>query len=380
MNKEEIKDFLGRHNGYRKEGAGRLQSMLDKKGYDVTKKDCKDALREFRIEFRELMDMNYLREVKMAKEVSEASTMDGMTIKSRWQNAGGVWLESYKAEGNTVDDFAELKEGLLKDIIMLEKNPIPTPKFTKNPWEVLYEISLPDFHFGKDDGSTIEEQVTAYVLAIQMLYEKGKGNNITKFLLPIGNDLFNSDNLNYTTTKGTNQRDITNWQSSFRLGTLAVIESVKYLLQFAPVDILVIQGNHDYQKSFYMGEVVEAYFLMNKNVNVDNNINSPRKYYEFGNCLLGFTHGDKEKPQELPLIMAVEHPLAFSRTTYKEWHIGHLHKHMHDEYQGISVKMLPSLCGQDEWHKQMGYISNRRAQAYVWNFATGLEGFLQING
>ena len=368
-----IKSFLLEKKGYLKEGASRLKKILMNKGIEVSKEACKEALKQVRKEIKEeyIIDSDpYDSEDDLFKS--------NLVLKSRWQNASGKWLESYKNDINDkLEIFSSLKEELLEDLKTITK-----PKITKlrdNVGDILYEISLPDYHFGKDDGRTIKKQLDDYVYSVARLHKKAESIGISKFLLPVGNDLFNSDNLEYTTTKGTPQKDNSQWQLSFRAGTLAVIKSVNYLLQFAPVDIVIVQGNHDYQKSFYLGEIINAYFLGNKDVNVNNNINSPRKYYQYGNCLLGFTHGDKEKPQDLPLLMAVEEPIAFSKTIYKEWHIGHIHKHVHDEYQGIGVKVLPSLCGQDEWHKKMGYTSKRKAQAYIWNFVTGLEGFLQIN-
>jgi hypothetical protein len=69
----------------------------------------------------------------------------------------------------------------------------------------------------------------------------------------------------------------------------------------------------------------------------------------------------------------------FAETKHREAHCGHLHKEMVNEYRGIKVRFLPSICTTDDWHKQMGYEAYRCAQAYIWNKETGLEGFLQHN-
>ena len=76
------------------------------------------------------------------------------------------------------------------------------------------------------------------------------------------------------------------------------------------------------------------------------------KYYEYGQNMLMFTHGDKEKPADMPLIMATEQPRCLLELSTAS-SCGHLHKEMVNEYRGIKVRFLPSICPNDEWHKQM---------------------------
>ena len=129
---------------------------------------------------------------------------------------------------------------------------------------------------------------------------------------------------------------------------------------------------------FYIGDVLLAYFSNNTDVRINNN-GEYRKYYEYGVNMLLFTHGDKEKVSELPLIMATEQPEMFARTKYREVHLGHLHKEMSNEFRGIKVKFLPSICTVDEWHKMMGYESLKCAQGFMYHEKGGLQATYQIN-
>ena len=81
----------------------------------------------------------------------------------------------------------------------------------------------------------------------------------------------------------------------------------------------------------------------------------------------------------MPLIMATEQPEMFARTTSREAHCGHLHKEMVNEYRGIKVRFIPSICKNDDWHKMMGYEAKRTGQAHIWNKQRGYEGYLQTN-
>ena len=61
-----------------------------------------------------------------------------------------------------------------------------------------------------------------------------------------------------------------------------------------PVDVVVIPGNHDFERSYYMGAYLEAWFNEDPQVYVNNGA-SPRKYYKFGKVLLGLLMVAKKK-------------------------------------------------------------------------------------
>jgi DNA polymerase elongation subunit (family B) len=63
MNKGKIKDFLNYKTGYRKEGSKRLYKILTAKGYKVSLKDCKNALKEVRIETKINALNNYIPKI-----------------------------------------------------------------------------------------------------------------------------------------------------------------------------------------------------------------------------------------------------------------------------------------------------------------------------
>jgi hypothetical protein len=302
-----------------------------------------------------------------------------ITKVKRWQDGNGDWKESihYAESFEDISQLTKLKEQLVKELKEISVKDVLTHKKKKiDP--IAYEISLPDFHFGKITGESIEEQKAIFIEAVRTLLNKANGLNIDRFILPIGNDLLNSEGLRMATTKGTPQHDNAEWMITFKVAVKAIIEAVEILKQEAPVDIIMVSGNHDYERCFYLGEVLDAYYSMSNSVTVDNSEDS-RKYYTYGVNLIGYTHGDSEKHNELPLIMATEVPMQFAQAEHREWHLGHLHKHTVDEYRGVSVKILPALCGNDSWHKKMGYSSPRRAQAYIWSKTRGCEGYIQYN-
>ena len=243
---------------------------------------------------------------------------------------------------------------------------------------VVYEISLPDIHYGKYTGQTLDEAEEEYMNTVKDLLSKAEGLNIERILLPIGNDGMNSEGYSRATTKGTPQQDSAEWQETFVGYCNLMVRAINYLAKSAPVDVIIVQGNHDYERMFYAGEYLRAFFKNDERVGVDNNFDS-RKYYKYGVNLIMFTHGDKEKPAEMPLIMATEQPMLFAQTKFREVHCGHKHKEQVNEYRGVKVRFIPSICGNDSWHKMMGYEAKRTGQAHIWSKERGYEGYLQTN-
>src|SRR5574343_116726 len=287
-----------------------------------------------------------------------------LVLKSRWQQQkkGGetIWLESYKAkETDFLLQFSDLKSEFIQELKNVSENK-PKHKETSG---YLLEIGIPDFHFGKYTGESLKEQADKFVEKTVSLYEKAcKQYDLEKVVFPIGNDFFNTDTVSYTTTKGTLQLDNALWKDTFKFGWRAVVETINYINRKHAVQIPIVPGNHDEQKAFCLGEVIEAYYTNNRSVQIDNS-NHPRKYVHWNNCLFGYTHGNNEKHAELPIIMATEKPVEFAASTYRFIRVGHLHKHMHDEQHGVAITVLPSLSKPAEWLKKMGFnLAVKRCQ------------------
>ena len=375
MTKDQIKAFLRDKPGYLKEGAERLSERLD-----CSVEACSNALKEARIEAKgndfDLDNVNtqQLSKFKQFLQSNEIAEESVSSVKF-WQNVSGENRFSVVVKGDD-NIMKETKEEIIKHL----ENFSPKVENDYNPVDdlITYEISLPDIHYGKMDGQTLDEAEDLYMDVIKDLMDKATGLNIERILLPIGNDGMNSEGFSRATTKGTPQQDSAAWQETFVGYCNLIVRAVCFLARTAPVDLVVIQGNHDYERMFYAGEFLRAFFLNDERVNVDNGYD-PRKYYEYGINMIMFTHGDKEKPAQMPLIMATEQPEMFARTKHREVHCGHLHKEMINEYRGIKVRFIPSICGNDEWHKMMGYEAKRTGQAHIWNKQRGYEGYLQTN-
>ena len=379
MTKNEIIKKLQEKKGYLKKGVEWLAKRWDVDPELV--QECKKTVSSAE-GIQERMNNENENELQGSTKYLDHLKENGLTqadVKSVkfWQNMMGEQRFSIVTH-NAWHEMPHMKDDLL-NYIKNHSHKVPKVSYKKTKDPICYEISLPDIHYGKITDEPMDTIEKHYIKAIMDLHKKADGLQIERFLLPVGNDGLNSEGMSRATTKGTPQQDNMRWRESFRGYWHLVTKAIDYLAQFAPVDVIVVQGNHDFERMFYAGEVLDAIYKNNKNVTIDNGLDS-RKYYEYGVNMIMFTHGDKEKTQELPLLIATEQPAMWSRAKVREVHCGHRHKEMLNEYMGTKVRFIPSICSNDAWHKTQGYVGTLRCgQAYIWNKNRGLEGFLQTN-
>lgn len=375
MSLQEIKKFLLTYPSYLKVGPDRLSDRLNC-GYEM----CRIALDEVRYEMRVSENENQNEnsagtDFKRFLGTNEINPDKIESVKF-WQTQKGdsrfsVVTREQDSKVNTIrEEIEEFASMYSPKVPKIQYEPLNNP--------VALEISLPDIHYGKLSGMTLEETENEFLYVISALVKKSSGLNIEQFLLPIGNDGLNSEGLRQTTTKGTPQQDSAGWKETFTGYWNLIVRAIDMLKPIAPVDVVVVSGNHDYERMYYIGDVISGWYRNDPNVTVDNGKDS-RKYWSYGTNLLMFTHGDNEKPHDMPLIMATEQPELFAKATHREAHCGHFHKEQVNEYRGVKIRFIPSICPSDEWHKKMGYSAKRTGQAYVWNKSFGLEGYVQHN-
>jgi hypothetical protein len=81
--------------------------------------------------------------------------------------------------------------------------------------------------------------------------------------------------------------------------------------------------------------------------------------------------------------MANEKPTDWALSTYREFHLGHLHHKKEikfkstEEYQGVIIRHFNSLSGSDSWHHKKGYVGAKRsAEALLCDKTKGLKNNL----
>lgn len=187
----------------------------------------------------------------------------------------------------------------------------------------------------------------------------------TALIVELG-DFFHADNSSNQTFSSHHALDVdTRWAKVMQVGLRAMVFCIKRTLEkHKTVIVRIVSGNHDPHSSFALALALDAYFSDNKRVTIDL---SPAKfwYYRFGKVLIGTTHGDTCKPQDLPAVMATDKPEDWGQTKFRYWLHGHIHHEAKKEYPGVIVESFRTLAARDAWHAGMGYRAGRDMRCIV---------------
>lgn len=242
---------------------------------------------------------------------------------------------------------------------------LPRPALTKYPDvpTVDVELSLSDFHLAKKtiDGETFEQRKERWVDAVSTLISNVGHYNIRKIVFPISNDFFHSDTYNNTTTNGTPQDTLVDYNQEYEDGFDLLVSAIWHCSVSAEeVEVILVQGNHDRTKAYYVAHALEVFFSKSKNVTFQRH-HSTTKYTTLGNTFIGYHHGNC-KIDDLPLLFATgDSAVSFGVCKYREVHTGDKHHYMAKEVKGVRIQQMPSLSGTDRWHNDNNYVNSIRA-------------------
>lgn len=310
--------------------------------------------------------------------------------QQKWNVQVKVWFKKKTHTYKPADfkkDLAEVLNGI--------KKPRKFKKFNITaPEKLAFEVDVFDAHLGKlawapETGSNYDLKLAeaAYYQVHDDLFNQVRNYQLSEILIPVGNDFFHIDNIFNTTTSGTAQDVDGRFQKSWKKGVEVSIQTALMWAEVAPVKILMVAGNHDFERTYYLGETLERYFENHKNITVDN---SPtiRKYWKFGKTGIMHTHGYWGKPDDYPVTMLAEtKKMGWKDVDFMEVHHGHFHKSKKgekiiwsDEIKGIQVRCLRSISGTDAWHFMQQYVCNiRGAEGFVYSSQAGIKANLFSN-
>lgn len=284
-------------------------------------------------------------------------------LKTNGKFTSSILCTLIKPTDFSLEDFA-------KYLVNYKPTLLPTVKKDKqealvNGDEVDVVISLADFHLDKLDITveSVEYKVEMYKNVLKNLINtSSRAFNVNKVVFVIGNDLFQTDNIQGATTSGTIVDHSITWNKAYEIGFDLMVNAINLVKQYAnEVQVVLVQGNHARTKEYYLAHALDVYFKNDVEVSFDREFTTV-KHIVIGNTFIGYHHGNT-KIDDLPLLFATspESSAAFGNAKYREVHTGDKHYYLAKEIKGVRVQQMPSLSSTDRWHSDNNFVNSIRA-------------------
>jgi len=286
------------------------------------------------------------------KAASEEAGVDVNSVKHGWLKTkqASLFFKNPLHKDEAENKLEELSKKLIEDLKEF------APKFPKlvrkeKTKDYLLVIDPADIHIGKladsfETGEDYNNQIAVKRVkeGVQGILNKAQG-------FPIED------------TDG-------QWYSNFLIAKQLYVDILLQLIAVADVHFTFNPSNHDYQTGFFLADVIKTHFRNCKNISFDCSI-AHRKGYKYGSNLIGTTHGDGAKHQDLPLLMATEFPVEWSETKHRYVYTHHVHHKTSKDYIGVTVESLRSPSGSDSWHHKKGYLSLAAVEGFIHHRENG---------
>lgn len=243
--------------------------------------------------------------------------------------------------------------------------PVRIKREPLNEIKKLLEIPIYDAHFGISTYEDYKQTQEKILTQIETGYDQ--------IIVILGQDALHVDNFNNTTTNGTRIQDvdvIQMWEDARKFFE-PIIE--KAIQNSKICKVIYSPGNHDSSMSWSFTQMVKARYPQA----IYDTSHDPWKIHEYGQNVIGYTHGEKNR-KNLHNIFMANFPNEWGRATIREIHAGHYHVEDAKDYYGTVVRTLATRNKTDKWHYDNGFLgSHRRFQLFEYS-REGLESIYYV--
>lgn len=309
-------------------------------------------------------------------EVLGTSTYYGQDGKPK-----GQWVKSRIDAARQREMFEEAVAGFCDRIEPVE--PIPPPEVVAADLMTVYPFGDPHIgmmSWGEETGADYDTKIAERLLTSAFSYLVDTAPPSGEALIILSGDNYHYDGYESVTPQHKNQLDTdTRYPKMVRAAIRVVRMAVARALQkHQNVTVIIESGNHDPASSGALREFAAVLYENEPRVTIDT---SPAAFHykRFGKCLIGTTHGDKIKPSELPLIMAVDRPKDWGETAHRHWIAAHVHHEKRADFKGVTWESLALLAPVDAWAAGHGYRGIRKMFAATWHKEFGETSRTTVN-
>ena len=342
-------------------GLNNAESARDIVGYDD------DKLRIYISRFKKKMLHS-----KGITDVARGFNLNTSNIKHLWvkDKNSSAFVKNPGYIEPELSKFEDFKEELLEDLKKYSPT-FPTIKRVNDEDSYCLVIDPADVHIGKlctsfETGQDYNQQIAVKRVkeGVDGILNKARGFNIDKIIFIGGNDILHTDTPRRTTTNGTPQDTDGMWYENFLMAKQLYVDVLEKLITIADVHFTFNPSNHDYTNGFFLADVIGTYFRNCKNITFDCSI-AHRKYTMYGNSLIGTTHGDGAKQNDLGMLMSMEAKDMWSKAKHRYFYTHHVHHKTAKDLINVTVESLRSPAPSDSWHHRNGYLSPKAIEGFI---------------
>lgn len=315
--------------------------------------------------------MGYSPKHDLTRPVPDGFILKGAsTYYDRTGKIAGQWVKS-AVDNERQAELMKTAIAVLSEEVRGLAKPVKSPANALSDLLTVYPLGDPHIGLrcwakecGEDFDLKIAENLT--LAAVDRLVEASPASEHA-IILPLGDVFHQNDQTNQTPAHrhqlDVDSRHVHVLQIGIKTFRHAVMRALEKHLQ---VTVRFVSGNHDPESVWALAFTIAAYFENEPRVNVDL---SPAAhwFYRFGKVLLGATHGDKSKAEQLPGIMACDRAEDWGQTKHRAWLCGHVHNSSLKEYPGVTVETFRTLAAADAYAAGYGYRAGRDMRSIIFH-------------
>lgn len=357
---------------------------LDKMGYTDSE------IKKMRLPIKNVEVKNTIQQkltIKFTKRKLE-NVMSDESLKA--------FYEKYDSEFR---DFLA-NENILSILLKQKLEPVKKNINTKYDYDKLLVIPDVELHIGKlaskFDSTDSYDYKKALYRYIKIILEAEKVEQMYKthdVCMTIGNDFYNTDTEQNTTTAGTEQHNDTRFQQMIATGIVAHIWAIERLKKSCGKLILKYNpGNHDYLTDYTLFMQLYMLYKDDPKVEIECRVKDSRfaTSLSWKKNLVIFAHGKTPEGKaisddNLSLLRDTMFKEEAKSATYCTVLAGHLHNATENNFSkkkkytnGVTVIRSGSPSGDGAWESENLYSSDKSHQIYVFDANRGLNSTVNV--
>ena len=311
----------------------------------------------------------------MTKVVPDPFYVKGVsTLYDNNGNKVAQWVKSSVDRQRLAEIVEELSNEYLKDIPKYTPaERVVTSGFAKKL--VVYPIA--DAHIGMlswkpETGKDYDVRIAEKTICSTVTNLINNSEACEECLIENLGDWLHVDNQFARTERSGNKLDI---DGRYAKIVQCGIRVLRYCIEYAAikhkkVTVINCMGNHDDVGSLWLTAALKNIYENAQNIRIQDDP-GPRHYFEYGNTLIGCTHGSDVKPDKLPIVMATERSGKWGEAKHRYWHVGHVHHDRMIEVGDCKVESFRAVCAKDAWTNANGYLAARDIKALFFDKKNG---------